>query len=135
MRIIGLLTMVMPVVFAFAFPIVGRWTPVNHTNIAIIVADGEVFGTMHNGGATVRMEANHDPETALVSLSDIRVVRRPSDWYNAAKYAPFIGIYRELNVKGAECTVCMEGDTAVVDVFLANKHYCFHLQNHSVSEC
>lgn len=134
MRVVSLLSMV-PLALAFALPITGRWKPVNHSNIAVVVADHEVFGTMQDGGATVRVRADHDPASALVRLTDIDVVRRPSDWYNAAKYSPFVGIYRQLKAGGAECGVGLVDDrTVVVDVLLAGKHYCFHLTNATFSE-
>lgn len=134
MRVVWLLSMV-PVALAFALPIVGRWRPVNHTNIAVVVVGQEVFGTMLEGGATVRLRAEHDTGSSLVRLTDIHVVRRPSDWYNAAKYTPFVGIYRQLKAGGAECGVGVVGnDTVVVDVLLAGKHYCFHLTNATFSE-
>ena len=128
---LAVLTMVLPVVAAFAFPIMGRWAPVNHTDISVVVADGHVCGSMLRSGAAIRMDADHKDGGKRVRLTNPRVLRQPSDWYNVVKYAPFIRAYQQVKADGVvECGVDLVGDgTAVVDFLLANQSHVFVLQN------
>lgn len=105
-----------------AFSLVGVWKTGREHDFLIHVEEDKVVGIMDQSKVEMRL-VHSDPSHFI--LEKLRVVRKPSDWYNYRKYKPFIQWFQKIQkqeVVMGEYRV-LEPDVVVVQPHIGDCEY------------
>lgn len=111
-----------------AFTLLGKWKPPNHHEFTIHVEKETVCGIM-NKNPYIEMNLinkGHD----LIELNDIKIIRKPPDWYNIKKYQQYIQIFKKIK-EDDNRVICnfvfLEQDILLIEPQIGEEKYKFIL--------
>lgn len=84
-----------------SYPIVGKWVPTNMSGVILDVSETHVIGTM-NEKESVEMKIVGLNEK-IFTLNDLRIRKKPADWFNAIKYKDHIDMFQKIKHYGIVC--------------------------------
>lgn len=84
-----------------AFRLFGVWNIENQKNIVIYVKENHIEGVM-NEKQSVEMEITKINENTIF-LDNMKVLKRPADWFNIIKYKNYIDIFKKIRHHGIVC--------------------------------
>lgn len=86
-----------------SFSLFGIWRPDNLTNIRINIKENVVVGTMEDNQSAVQMDIVHGSQSKR--LRNLRLVKKPDDWYNFTKYKDYIYLFKKIlqEQEGIQC--------------------------------
>lgn len=87
-----------PLMTVGAFSLFGTW---HMGNVRFNIQEHVVTGTANHSIIQMDFHPYHDPPR----LRNLRVVKRPSDWYNVAKYRDYISVFTRV-LQEKEGIVC-----------------------------
>lgn len=113
---------------SWSFSLTGTWRPENITNIMINVQEKAVVGTMTDNNSEVHIDIG-DSQQTMLWLNNIRLVRKPWDWYNFYKYKQYIHIFRQIQKHdGIMCGyMFIDKDNILVEPYIGNDKHQFML--------
>lgn len=113
-----------------AFSIVGIWKPKNYRDFTINVEKDNVYGVMNrNPYIEMKLVRTDTNQEGLIKLEDIKIIQKPSDWYNITKYKPYIKIFQKVKESGkVECRFSfLDEDRLMVEPQVGKEKYRFIL--------
>lgn len=113
---------------SWSFSLMGTWRPKNLTNIMINIQEKAVIGVMSDNNSEIHIDIK-DTCQEVIWLNNIRIVKKPSDWYNYKKYKDYINIFQQIQkVDGIICGyMFIDKDNILVEPHIGNDKHQFML--------
>ena len=89
----------------FSFPLQGVWIAKNIQKQPIFHFEDHKITSKSNRNGIVSMtpKINHviyENQTIVMSLTNLQIEKKPTDWYNVAKYYPFMQYFQKIQQHG-----------------------------------
>lgn len=100
----------------------GKWR-VNHGGIVFTVDPTYLLTTMEEKGAVLRMrhtvERKTEENVYRLDLTNLEIVKPPSDWYNLKKYRQSLGMFYKLQKEDIKVDITvLDNDTLMASPYL-----------------
>lgn len=108
----------------------GKWVIQNREYPYFLIEKKNDITTFSDNSVILMSTKNwiHENDTLAFELDNLRLVKKPDDWYNIKKYFRYISIYNKIKSQGLKIYLQISKDEAEVMYRFEEKEYIFVLK-------